>query len=34
VEIPTLMPKAPNRTLKPCSHYTTAPLVINPCDMN
>jgi hypothetical protein len=34
VEISTLMMKAPNITLNPCSHYTTAPLVINPCDMN
>jgi hypothetical protein len=29
-----LMTKALNRTLHPYSHYTTAPLVINPYDMN
>jgi hypothetical protein len=34
VEISTLMMKAPNRTLNLCNHYTTAPLVINPCDTN
>jgi hypothetical protein len=26
------MRKASNRTLNPCNHYTTTPLVINPCD--
>jgi hypothetical protein len=26
------MMKAPNRTLNPCNHYTTIPLVINLCD--
>jgi hypothetical protein len=26
------MMKAPNRTLNPCNHYTTIPLVINICD--
>jgi hypothetical protein len=34
VEISTLMMKALNRTLNPCSHHTTVPLVINPCDTN
>jgi hypothetical protein len=34
VEISMLMMKAPNRTSNPCSHYITALLVINPCDMN
>jgi hypothetical protein len=32
VEISTLMMKAPyNVDSNPCSHYTTAPLVTNPC---
>jgi hypothetical protein len=34
VEISTLMTKVSNRTLNPYSHYTAAPFVINPCDMN
>jgi hypothetical protein len=29
VEMPMLVEKAPNRQLKPCNHYTTAPLVTN-----
>jgi hypothetical protein len=31
VEITTLMMKASNRTLNPCSHHTMIMLVINPC---
>jgi hypothetical protein len=34
VEISTLIPKALDRTSNPCSHYTTALLVINLCDTN
>jgi hypothetical protein len=34
IEISTLMMKALNSTLSPYSHYTTAPLVMNPCNMN
>jgi hypothetical protein len=34
VEISMLLMKYPNRTSNPCSHYTTAPFVINPCDMD
>jgi hypothetical protein len=34
VEISTLMTKALNITSNPCSHYTTALLVINLCDTN
>jgi hypothetical protein len=34
VEISMLMMKAPNRISNPCSHNTTASLVITPCDMN